>query len=341
MPGNVTTYDSISPRTRTLAKARLLKNAKALMIIEQFGAIDPMPRNSTKSCTWRRYLPFALAIAPLSEGVTPAGSQLQTEDVTATLQQYGDWCPVTDIVQDTHEDRILNGVIIPAHKQQSSETIETIRYNRLRAGTYATYSGGTSRATVNGTMTRVLQRKVVRLLKRNRAMQITRVMRASAMIATDPIMPAFVGLAHTDLESDFRGMQGYIDCAHYSGTGKLVGEHGKCEEVRYCTSDLFRPFLNAATSTSNTTYLVGGEVVTAAGNPDVYPVLIFGQEAYHIVPFAGKDAVEMYVKNPEATISDPIAQRGFASWKTLQASAITTQAWFHRVEVAATAEPSA
>jgi len=336
-----TTYEAISPRTKAYVKARFLKNAKALMIIEQFGAIDPIPRNSTKTAVWRRYLPFPLAVAPLAEGVTPTGSQLQHEDVTATLQQYGDWCPVTDIVHDTHEDRVLNGVIVPTLSQQAEETIETLRYNVLRAGTYATYAGGTSRITVASTITRTIQRKVVRTLKRNRAMQVTRIMRASANIATDPIMPAFIGLAHCDLESDLRGMPQYIDIAHYAGNGTLKGEHGKCEEVRYCTSDLFKPWLNAATSTSSTTYLVGGDVVTVAGNPDVYPALIFGQDAYHIVPFAGNEAVQIYVRNPEAQIADPIAQKGFASWKTLQASAITTQSWFHRVECAATAEPTA
>jgi N4-gp56 family major capsid protein len=336
-----TTYEAISPRTKAVVKARLLKNAKARMILEQFGSIDPIPRNSTRTAVWRRYLPFPLAVAPLAEGVTPTGSQLQYEDVTATLQQYGDWCPVTDIVTDNHEDRVLNGVIVPNLSVQSSETIETIRYNILRSGTYATYSGGTSRVTVNGTMTRVIQRKVVRLLKRNRASQITRIMRASAKIATDPIMPAFIGLAHTDLESDLRGMAGYMDVAHYSQDGMLVGEHGKCEEVRYCTSDLFKPWLAAATSTSVTTWLSNGDAPAAVANPDVYPVMIFGEMAYHLVPFAGNDAVEMYVKNPEPTISDPIAQRGFASWKTQQAAAITTQSWFHRVECAVSAEPTA
>jgi N4-gp56 family major capsid protein len=336
-----TTYEAIRPRTKAHVKARLLKNAKARMIIEQFGAIDPIPRNSTKTAIWRRYLPFPLALAPMSEGVTPPGFELQYEDVSASLQQYGGWCPITDIVQDTHEDRVLNGVIVPNLSTNAQETIETLRFNRLRAGTYATYSGGTSRVTVNGTMTRTIQRKVVRLLKRNRASQLTRIMRASAKIATDPIMPAFIGLTHTDMESDLRGMQNYIDCAHYSQDGLMVGEHGKCEEVRFCTSDLFKPWLAAATSTSVTTWLSNGDAPAAVANPDVYSVLVFGENAYHLVPFAGSDAVEMYVKNPEATIADPIAQKGFASYKTLQASAITTKAWFHRVECAVSAEPAA
>lgn len=335
---NVTNYEAISPRTKAHVKARFLKNAKALMLIEQFGAVDPIPRNSTKTAIWRRYLPFPLATAPLAEGVSPTGQQLQSEDVTAVLQQYGDKCTITDIVQDTHEDRVLNGQIVPLLSQQARETIETIRYNILRAGTYATYSGGTTRGTVAGTMTLAIQRKVTRLLKRNRAMQVSSILRASAKIATDPIMPAFIGLCHTDLESDLRRMTGYIDIAHYAAAGEMKGEHGKMEEVRYCTSDLFRPWVAAGASSA--TWITNGLEDGTTGNADVYPVLIFGQEAYSLTPFAGNDAVEMYVKNPEAIVGDELAQRGFASWKSLQGAAITTQSWLHRVECAASQSPA-
>ena len=333
-----TTYEAISPRTKAHVKARFLKNAKAIMLIEQFGQIDAIPRNSTKTAIWRRYLPFPLATAPLAEGVSPTGQQLSSEDVTAVLQQYGDKCAVTDIVTDTHEDRVLNGQIVPLLSQQARETIETIRYNILRAGTYATYSGGTTRATVAGSMTLSIQRKVTRLLKRNRAMQVSKILRASAKIATDPIMPAFVGLCHTDLESDLRKMTGFIDIAHYATEGEMKGEYGKCEEVRYGTSDLFRPWL--AAGASGNTYITNGLEDGSTGNADVYPVLIFGQDAYALTPFAGNDAVEIFVKNPQPVIGDELAQRGFASWKTLQAAAITTQSWMHRVECGASQTPS-
>jgi len=338
MPGAVTTYEAISPRTKGIAKARLLKNAKAVMLIEKFGMIDPIPRNSTLTAIYRRYLPFPLATAPLAEGVTPTGSQLQYEDVRVQLQQYGDVVRFSDIVKDTHEDPVLNGAIIPEQSKQAAETIETIRYHVLRAGTYATYAGGTTRATVNATVGKGDIKKIVRSLKRNRAQKITKILRASANIATDPIMPAFVGLSHTDLEADLSAVAGFIDIAHYAKPDEMEGEYGKIDEVRFATSDLFKPFETAGTS--STTWLSGGVAVTSAAAADVYPVLILGADAYGMVPFAGSKAVEMYVKNPEPTETDPLAQRGFSSWKTLQGTLITTQAWIHRYEVAATANPS-
>ena len=336
------TYTSISPRTIGRAVARLLKNAKAEMLIEDYGQIDPQGENKTLTRIYRRYLPFPVAIAPVAEGVTPTGDVIQYQDVSVTLSQYAGVCKFTDIVQDTHEDPILNGVIIPNQKDQIAETLETIRYNTLRAGTQVTYAPAnvaTSRATVNGTLGRGDLQKIVRHLKRNRARMVSKILRASARIATDPVLPAFAGLMHTDLESDLRKVSGFVDVAHYSDSdGSMRCEQGKVESIRFRTSDLFKPFL--ASGTSSTTWLSNGSAVTVAAAADVYPILIIGQDAYSIVPLSGTNAVTMYVENPRAQIGDEIAQNGFASWKTLQATVITTQSWMHRYEVACTANPA-
>ena len=60
-----------------------------------------------------------------------------------------------------------------------------------------------------------------------------------------------------------------------------------------------------------------------------------------IVPLQGSNAITPIVLNPNnPSQSDPLGQRGSVAWKTYQTAAILNEAWFARVEVAATANPS-
>ena len=130
IPANVTTYGDISPRTAGAVKARLLERGQHLMVVERFGQVDPQQKNKTKSCKWRRYNSFPRAIQPLAEGIPPAGQKLTYTDITATLEQYGDAYKLTDVIVDTHEDKVLQEMADLAG-ECAAETIETIRINIL------------------------------------------------------------------------------------------------------------------------------------------------------------------------------------------------------------------
>ena len=111
IPTNTTTYGDISPRTAGAIKAKLLERGQHLMVVERFGQVDPLQKNKTKSCKWRRYNSFPRAIQPLAEGVPPTGNKLTYVDIIATLEQFGDAYPLTDVVLDTHEDPVLQETV--------------------------------------------------------------------------------------------------------------------------------------------------------------------------------------------------------------------------------------
>lgn len=334
-----TNYGDISPRTAGFATKDLLERGQFLMVLERFGYFDPQGKNKTKTRKWRRYLSLPRAIAPLAEGVTPAGQRLNYVDIETTLEQYGDLVWLTDVIQDTHEDPVLQETTKDL-SEQAAETIEVIRYNTLKAGTNVFFPGtATTRGTVNSPATRSMFDLIYRAMKRNKAREISSIIKASAMVATEPVSSAYFVVGSTDLDSDMRAIPGFVPTANYANSDSAMeGEIGSIRQMRIILTPLFEPFL--AAGTSGTTYLSGGVKVSVGAACDVYPVLVFGRDSYALVPLQGENAIKIGVKNPELTTSDPLAQRGFASWKTYQATAILNQLWMARGEVAATAIPA-
>jgi N4-gp56 family major capsid protein len=310
------------------------------MTTERFGHFDPQPKNSTLTRKWRRYNSLARATAPLSEGVPPTGSKLTSTDVTATLEFYGDVVKITNIVADTHEDPVLNQAMTVCG-EQAAETVEELRINFLKAGTTVYYANGVaSRATVNSPPVRGDFRKIYRFFKKYKGREISEIIKASAMISTEPVEMAYFAMGHTDLDADIRGISGFVPRAQYSNSVKaLPGEIGKIEQFRIILTAMFEPWATAGAS--GTTYLSGGVEVSSAASCDVYPMIFVARDAYAIVPLQGFQAVDIGVMNPgRKTKDDPLGQIGFVSWGTYQTGAILNHNWCARLECAATAAPS-
>lgn len=335
----VTTYGDISPRTAAFAKKRLLIRGQHLMVTERFGQVDPQQQNKSKTAKWRRYNSLARATAPLAEGVPPTGQQLTYTDVQATLEQYGDTVKLTDVIKDTHEDPVFQETF-DLCGEQAAETIEVVRIAFLKAGTNVFYgSGVASRTLVNAAPTRGDLRKIYRYFKRHKAMEISKIIRASHKISTEPVASAYFAMGHTDLDADIRGMANFVPAEQYSDSTRMIeGEIGKVDQFRFVLTALFEPW--ETSGASGTTFLSGGAEVSSAASCDVYPLIIVARNAYAIVPLQGYNSVTPIVVNPKPSSSDPLGQIGWAGWKTWQAGAILNQTWVARLEVAATASPT-
>lgn len=341
IPANTTTYGDISPRTAGAAKARLLERGQHLMVVERFGQVDPQQKNKTKTCKWRRYNSFPRAIQPLAEGVPPTGNKLTYVDITATLEQYGDSYKLTDVIADTHEDKVLQEMMDLAG-ECAAETIETIRINILKAGTNVFYANGaSSRAYVSSPPTRADFRLIYRYFKNHKAREISQVIAASAKISTEPVDAAYFVMGHTDLDADIRAIPGFVPSINYADSTKtLPGEIGKIDQFRIILTAMFEPWPAAGTSATGTTYLSGGVAVSSAAAPDVYPLIFVARDGYGIVPLQGYNSITPMVTNPgKPSATDPLGQIGWVSWKTYQTAAILNQAWVARLECAASARP--
>lgn len=326
----LTTYGSISPRTAAYAVKQLLKRAIPYLAIERYGQAYPLPRNKTDVAKFRRYNAISLATTPLTEGTTPAGQAMTNTDYTATLSQYGDTIEISDLIEDTHEDPVLQQAM-EILGEQAAQTIESIRFGVLEAGTNVFYANGTARNQVNTPITLASQRLITRSLKAQNARKITKVIKSTPDFATEPVPASYICLCHSDAESDIRNMAGFTPVEKYGTLTPWENEIGKVEDVRYVYSSLYASFAGAGSATLNGMYSTGGV------NVDVYPFIFLGQDAFGLVPLKGKNAVTPMVVNPTPSDSDPLAQRGHASWKTYQATTILNQAWLARLEAGITA----
>jgi N4-gp56 family major capsid protein len=347
-------YGDITPRTAAYVVKDLLKRAMPYMVLEKFGQQYPIPQNNTQTAKFRRYFlvgatgaagnsvggvngagtPFytPLALTPLVEGVTPAGSRLTFQDYTAQLAQYGDFISITDVIEDTHEDPILSEAT-QVMSEQAALTIETVRWNVLKAGSNVFYAGApavTTRAAVNTPITLALQRSITAALNRQNAKFITNVLKSTPDFRTEPVEAAYIALCHPDCETDIRSMAGFIPTKQYGTVAPFENEIGSVERVRYLTSTVFTPYPDAGGAK-------GLMRSTSGVNADVYPILYLARDAYGIVPLRGKDSLTPMVVNPKPAPGDPLGQRGSVGWKAWQTAVILQDAYLIRAEVAATA----
>ena len=330
MADNITTTSQISNRTQAFAVAKLLTRALPLLVFEKFGQTYPLPSNATTVAKFRRFEALDATPSMLTEGVTPTAKQLTVSDVSATLKQYGDLVMISDVVNDTNEDPVLDQAV-EVLGEQAAIMLEKMRYGVLCAGTAVAYANGTARTDVNTVLTLNMIRKIVRALKAQNCRPITSIVKSTPAYGTMAVTPAFVAVAHTDCEADLREIDGFIDVKNYGNTAAFEGEIGAVEGVRFILSTVVSSFADAGGDK-------GSMVSTTGVKADVYPILFFAKDAYGIVPLKGKSAITPTVLNPGiASKSDPLGQRGYVGWKAMQTAVILNQSWMYRAEVAVTA----
>lgn len=332
---NQSTDAGLSQRTNVYAERQMLRAQAPVVVLDKFGTTKPMPKNKGVVIKFRRPKPFSAETTPLVEGVTPPSRKFEYEDVSATLKQYGMVSEVTDVIEDTHEDPVLQDLTDQLGKN-AGRTIEALTYGVVRAGTNVFYTNGTQRTDVNTPITLSKQRAVTRGLQRQKAEMLTKVLDGSPDYGTFAVEAAYIGIAHTDLESDLRNIPGFKETAIY-GQRKLVHEReiGSVENVRYVLSPDLAPFADGGAAFGGS----GTSMVTTTGtSADVYPILYLGSDAYGTVPLRGQGAMEpTIIPVNQKTKDDPLGQRGVAGWKTWFTAVILNQLWMARMECAVTA----
>jgi N4-gp56 family major capsid protein len=333
MAYSATLYGDISPRTAAYVVVELLKRGMPYLVLEKFGQAKELPMNKTQAMKFRRYEHLPLATTPLVEGVTPTSTKLRYTDITAILRQYGAIVEITDIVADTHEDPIIKESTV-IMGEQAAKTVETIRFNVVKAGTNVFFANSTVRGSVNVPVSLAKQRAVTRALARQNAVKITSVVRSTPSFNTENVLPSYIAIAHTDMDSDIRSMPGFIDVKDYGQLPPYEAEIGAVETCRYLTTSI-APYWADQGATANGS---GVQMLYTTSNSacDIYPVIYLARDAFAIVALKGKYAVTPTVINPVPSKSDPLGQRGSIGWKTMQTAVILNDAWMARLECAVT-----
>ena len=370
------TMTSLGPRAAAYFVKELMDRGKPFYVFEKFGKSKPLPTNSTKVMSFRRYFLAGMATWTmggtgaqdlfnpyeywstdssnealenqnllwdvtttnngsnagrlLGEGVTPQEVDLESEDMTVTIAQYGLWTEITDMIADCHDDPIMleAGKILG---EAAAFLSEKIYYNALKAAGNVYYCGGAAVGEVDEAISLDTQRKVVRGLKRNLGKPITSIVKSTPAYGTEPIAASFICITHTDMEPDIRALPGYVPCEKYGTVSPMEGEIGKVENVRYITSTTVQA-LGEVGAAIGTTGLEG------SSNVIVYPMIYLAADAYAVVPLKGKNAFTPMILPPGVPRGeDPLGQRGSIGIKFCTACKVLHDYWMCRVYSGCTA----
>jgi N4-gp56 family major capsid protein len=327
----MTTQTIASPQAQRIGrlKGEILAHVMPVEVFGKFGVKKPMPKNSSETVVFRRWLPKgATSASPniwavtesahrLSEGETPVAEAITAQDVTVSLVEYGFVYRWSNRVEDLYEDDVPSEIKRMAGERMGL-LLEMIRWGQLKACTNVFYPGGvTTRLTVVSALTAAVLRKASRSLQVNHAPKITSILSASPGVGTQPVEAAFVAICHTDQEYDIRQLTGFIHISEY-GTRQAIHENelGSWENFRFITSPHLAPALSTCGAVA-ATLLAGGVAGNASNAGDTYSMIVLSQDAFGDVALRGKSAMNVNAfAASDKSKDDPLGQRGLIGAQT-------------------------
>lgn len=303
-PLNTTTSSGMTAEMKTFYSKYLIENAKPALVYDQFGQKHNIPKNGGKTIEFRKYSPLPKATTPLTEGVTPTGKALTVSTVTATVKQYGDFVPLTDMLLLTAIDNNLVQAL-DLLGAQAGATLDTITREILMGGTSVQYAEGqvTSRATLTAEhkLTVKAVRLAARFLKKQNAPKID---------------GGYVAIIHPDIAYDIQDDPDWKEWNKYTTSDKMFqGEIGKIANVRFVETTEAKIFAKAG-----------------ASDQDVYATLVLGANAYGTTNIEGGGLETIVKQLGSGGTEDPLNQRGTAGWKATKTAVRLVEQFMVRVE---------
>ena len=104
----MTTTAVLSPAVREYYDRLLLMTAYPTLIHTKFAQKRILPEKNGDTIVFRRYSKLSTVPIKLVDGRTPPGAPLSATDIKARISFYGNFVTITNQVQLTVEDRVLN-----------------------------------------------------------------------------------------------------------------------------------------------------------------------------------------------------------------------------------------
>ena len=306
----ITTLTQLPPEVRTYFDRMLLTLARPYYIYDLFAQKRQIPLNSGDQMVFGKYGTLSAATIPLTDGQTPAGSQLSRTDFKAAISWYGDYVTISDQVQFVIQDRVLNEAT-KVLSLQLGLTIDTLCRDMMvsTASLIACTNG------VNGkTPTEVTDEDIqlaILALRQGNARLMTNPLPGENKFGTAPTRASYWGFMSVDQMLDLEAIPSFQSVANYANQANaLDAEWGAVRNVR---------FLQSTNGYNN-----------GAATP-IYSSFVLGQESYGVVRLGAKEA-EFIVKPLGASgTADPLNQRGTVGYKYPFATRILNDNWITRM----------
>lgn len=309
---------------------KLLVRALPQVVHGRVAQRRPLAMRSGKQMSFRRMESLPIGLVPLVEGVPPAGRALTYTDVAVTIQQWGDYVPLTDLVEMTTDHPVLNETN-SLLAEQSVRVIDSLLRDVCAAGTNVFYGGGVgARASLTTTTHKVdtaLFDRINRNLLSNNARMFTEMVGASVKVSTFPIRPAWLCITTPEVYFTLEHLPGWISVEEYSSTGPVMEcEVGSYKNFRFLVSTLAKSWAGGGGTAS-------GDVKSTTSNADVHAILVFGRDAVGNVPLEGDSLKNIIKPLGSGGTSDPLNQVATSGWKHTGARIRLNENFMARAEV--------
>lgn len=291
---NVTTVAVLPPAVREYYDRLLLMTAYPQLVHCKFAQRRLLPEKMGDTIVFRRYARLATVPVPLVDGITPPGANLSASNIKAQVDFYGNFVTITNQVELTVEDRVLNESS-RLLAQNLAQTMDEVTRDVLAS----TPSVHLCSQGVNGQTPTELTKPdldaAVQTLLNNDALMISEVVPGRNAFATAPIRPAFWGYLDTRLLDDLEAVANFINTSNYAAMQTVLdAEWGSTGNIRWLYTS------------------VGS--VSAAATP-VFNCFVVAKEAYAVVHL-GSESGDFYVEPlGSAGAADPLHQRGTVGWQ--------------------------
>ena len=302
----ITTTAQVPPEVRTYFDRLLLTLARPYFIYDMFAQRRTIPLNSGDQMIFRRYSTLSAATVPIQDGTTPPGDSLSVTDFSTQVKWYGNFVVITDQVQFTVQDRVLNEST-RVLSLQLGLTLDTLVRNMMVAtASQIQCQYGTNGGTPTNITTQDIK-NAVRALRLGNARLMTKPIQGENRFSTSPVRSSFWGFMDVNLELDLEACADFLSCANYPNPmDALEAEWGSTNNVRWLIS-------------------TNGYSTSAATPVFFNPIL--GQESYGVVKLGSKEAEFIVKPLGSSGVSDPLNQRGSVGYKYPFATRLLNDNW--------------
>ena len=303
-PNNPET-NKLSAENKIYYDMTLLDSAEPELVHNQFGQKRPIPKNGGKTINFRRFTALRKATAPLTEGVTPEGTELEVSVVPGTVEQYGAYVKISDMVDLTAIDPVVEESV-KLLGSQAGRTLDTVTRDIINAGTNVMYVGGVSGSSA-----------VVDPLGFNDIFE------AAAILKGQNAKPieggSYVAIVHPyvayDLMVAAKDAGSWVDVNKYANPEAIFnGELGKIGGVRIVESTEAK--------------------IKMEGSKPIFCTMVIGANAYGVTEVTG-GGLETIIK-PFGAGDDPLNQRATCGWKATQTAERLDETAMVRIESSST-----
>jgi len=296
---------NLTPAVEDYYSRLVLMTAYQRLIYGTFAQKRTLPEKSGKNIVFGRYTKLETVPVPLENGITGPGAPFDTQRISAQIKWYGNHQIITDQVQLTVEDQVVNQSA-RLLAQNMAATIDEITRDVLASTSSVIQCSAGSNGQTPTELTREDINFAVKSLLGRDADMIGEVITATDGVSTAPVRDAFFSFVHTDLLDDLEAVEGFKNTAEYPQQKILPSEWGSVGNMRFLYSS------------------VGSK---SDSSPEVYNNIVVGKEAYGAIHLSSEGG-KFYVKGLGSGGSvDPVNQRSSVGFKVAYASRILNDAF--------------